>query len=230
MGDPFDRSISLAFELVLQHHLDPWAIDLAKFSSLYIKRAKKERIDLVVAGKILYMAWKILNMQSYDVIINAEEVPSWDEYEEEQPSKMVVDEVPIVEPVRRRVNRRVSLIELIEAFDRARKEAEEYQVLEKLRRKERARILAEAQTRMHRSVHEEHFEDEIREVWKRIRKFNGRAIPLSNLCNFEDEEDRIITFVAVLHLANDGKIRIYQRKFPFGKIYVRCWDWKKRLG
>jgi len=236
MEDPFDKSIALAFELVLQQRLDPWAIDLAKFSSLYIKRAKKENVDLVVAGKILYMAWKILNMQSQDVRISAEESEqmqeeiSWDDFaiedwqvDEQSYTRMVVDgkRIPIIEPVRRKADRRVSLIELIEAFDLARKEAEEYQLLEKLRKKERERILREAQNRMKGSVHEEHFEEEIEKMWKRIQRFNGRAIPLKNLCNFNNKEERLTALIAVLHLASDGKIRVYQRRFPFGMIYVR---------
>ncbi|HEC80922.1 MAG TPA: hypothetical protein ENI42_00645 [Thermoplasmatales archaeon] len=241
VDNPFDKSIALAFELVIQQKLDPWAIDLVKFSSLYLDRARKEKIDLVIAGKILYMAWKILNMQSYDVMVNAQsmessasddETLSWDDltfdewYSDDETfsyTKMVVERqrLPIVEPVRRKAARRVSLIELVEAFDKARKEAEEYQLLESLRRKERERILREARKRMRGTVHEENFEQDVRRVWERIQQFNGRAIPFSSLCNFEDRNERITTLLALLHLAQDRKIRVYQRKFPFGKIYVR---------
>jgi len=241
IDNPFDKSIALAFELVIQQKLDPWAIDLVKFSSLYLNRAKKEKINLVVAGKILYMAWKILNMQSYDVMVNAEKSDngeggedeiSWDDlaidewYSDDETysyTKMVVDKqrLPIIEPVRRKAARRVSLIELIEAFDKARKEAEEYQLLERLRKKEKERILREARSRMKGTVHEEHFEQDVEKVWKRIQQFNGRAIPFNALCNFENKDERIATLVALLHLAQDRKIRVYQRRFPFGKIYVK---------
>ncbi|RLF61532.1 MAG: hypothetical protein DRN16_03610 [Thermoplasmata archaeon] len=241
VDNPFDKSIALAFELVIQQKLDPWAVDLVKFSSLYLNRAKKEKIDLVVAGKILYMAWKILNMQSYDVMVNAqrmespspnEEALSWDDlpfdewYSDDETysyTKMVVDKqrLPIVEPVRRKAARRVSLIELVEAFDKARKEAEEYQLLEDLRRKERERILKEARKRMKGTVHEENFERDVERVWKRIQQFNGRSIPITSLCNFEDRNDRITTLLALLHLAQDRKVRVYQRRFPFGRIYVK---------
>ena len=52
----FDRSIALAFELVMKQHLNPWDIDLVKFSTIYLNRAKEEKIDLITAGRIIYMA------------------------------------------------------------------------------------------------------------------------------------------------------------------------------
>src|SRR4030043_207185 len=45
--DPFDRSIALAFELVLNNQFNPWGIDLVSFSTLYIKRAKEAKINLI---------------------------------------------------------------------------------------------------------------------------------------------------------------------------------------
>ena len=64
IDNPFDRSIYLAFDLVLQQQLNPWDIDLVGFSSMYLKRAKQEKIDLMIAGRIIYMAWQVLRLQS----------------------------------------------------------------------------------------------------------------------------------------------------------------------
>lgn len=246
IDNPFDKSIALTFELVLQNHLDPWAIDLAKFSSLYIERAKKEEIDLVVAGKILYMAWKILNLQSYDAVLRAEgedkkEEIEWDDLpldewwfgEEADYTRMIVskENPPLKEPVRRKPIRRVSLMELIEAFDRARREAEEYMKLEKIRKEARERIVREARERMKGTVHEEYLEDEIERIWKRIRSMDGKRIAFSKLDKFRNRDNKINAFIAILHLANDGKIRIYQDEFPFGEIYIeRCVDGEKKQG
>ena len=70
--NPFDRSIAIAFELVMQQHLNPWDVDLVSFSTLYMKRAKEEKIDLMTAGRIIYMAWKILKLQSNDLVVTME--------------------------------------------------------------------------------------------------------------------------------------------------------------
>ena len=69
---PFDRSIYLAFDLVLHQQLNPWNIDLVQFSSLYMRRAKEEKIDLLIAGRIIYMAWKVLHMQSDNLVVHME--------------------------------------------------------------------------------------------------------------------------------------------------------------
>ena len=43
--DPFDRSIAIAFELVMNQHLNPWDLDLVSFSTMYLQKARKEHID-----------------------------------------------------------------------------------------------------------------------------------------------------------------------------------------
>ena len=72
IDDPFDRSIAIAFELVMKQHLNPWDIDLVNFSTMYLKRAKEEKIDLITAGRIIYMAWKVLKLQSDNLVVTME--------------------------------------------------------------------------------------------------------------------------------------------------------------
>ena len=238
ISDPFDKSIAIAFELVIKQHLDPWNIDLVKFSTLYLKRAKEEKIDLVTAGKIIYMAWKVLKLQSDELVEYMEktrnieqepfgwdDLPLFDDWSFDNDfgyTKMVTKkEIPFIEPVRRKAERRVTLIELIEAFDQARKEAERYQLLEKLRREEREKLEKFARERMKGRLHEETLEEDIKKVWSKIKQLNGKAIPLRKLYKPGDKEEFIKTLVSILFLAYENKIRIYQRKFPYGEIYLR---------
>ena len=238
ISDPFDKSIAIAFELVIKQHLDPWNIDLVKFSTLYLKRAKEEKIDLVTAGKIIYMAWKVLKLQSDELVEYMEktrnieqepfgwdDLPLFDDWSFDNDfgyTKMVTKkEIPFIEPVRRKAERRVTLIELIEAFDQARKEAERYQLLEKLRREEREKLEKFARERMKGRLHEETLEEDIKKVWSKIKQLNGKAIPLRKLYKPGDKEEFIKTLISILFLAYENKIRIYQRKFPYGEIYLR---------
>ena len=55
IDDPFDRSIAIAFELVMKQHLNPWDIDLVNFSTMYLKRANEEKIDLITAGGEIFL-------------------------------------------------------------------------------------------------------------------------------------------------------------------------------
>jgi segregation and condensation protein A len=81
----FDRAIAATFELVIDEQLDPWDIDLVSFARLYLKKIKKEGvIDLITAGRIILMAWKVLRLQSdYIVTIldqkEPEPEPLWDD-------------------------------------------------------------------------------------------------------------------------------------------------------
>ena len=48
---------------------------------------------------------------------------------------------------------------------------------------------------------------------------NKEKILFEKLLNSGDEQDKVQTFLPILHLANDGKLNIHQKK-PFEKIYL----------
>jgi segregation and condensation protein A len=236
--DPFDRSIYLTFDLVLNQNMNPWDIDLVGFSSLYLKRAKKEKIDLIIAGKIIYMAWQVLRMQSDNLVINMEtkeenidqgfgweDIPTatWlandDDYSYTN-LLMKMPEPPLVEPLRRDATRKVTLIELLNAFDEVRKESEQYQLLDDLRREERIALELKARKAMKGSAHEDHLEEDVAMIWKRICKFPKKSLHFSELCPNDDPEDRIMVFLSILFLAYEKKILVHQKRFPYGEIYI----------
>ncbi len=238
IDNPFDRSIAIAFELVMKQHLNPWDIDLVNFSTMYLKRAKEEKIDLMTAGRIIYMAWKVLKLQSDDLVVSMKkqeeeyepfgwgDIPSemWlskdDEYSY---TNLVINmpESPLDEPIRREANRKVTLIELVEAFDNARKESEEYQLLEKQRKEERERLSELARKRMKGTAVEDHLEEDVKAVWEKINKFPKKTISLLDLCEQKGREELIKVLMSVLFLAYDNKVLVYQKRFPFGKIYIK---------
>jgi segregation and condensation protein A len=64
LGDPVDESIRSVFSLVIENGIDPWDIDLSEFVRLYSAKVAENRFDMIVAGKLMLMAWKVLRMQS----------------------------------------------------------------------------------------------------------------------------------------------------------------------
>lgn len=236
--DPFDRSIAIAFELVINQHFNPWDIDLVDFSTMYMKRAKEEKIDLMTAGRIIYMAWKILKLQSDNLVVSMEEketeyepfewgdIPSemWftkdDEYSYTN-LVMKMPEPPIKKPVRRESKRKVSLIELLDAFDHARKESEEYQLIEMQRKKERKRLDMLSKKRMKGTAHEDHLEEDIQNIWKKIKDIDKKTMTLNDICRAENREEMIKALMSVLFLAYDNKVLVYQKRFPYGKIFIK---------
>ena len=235
--NPFERSITIAFELVMRQHLDPWDIDLVNFSTMYIKRAKEEKIDLITAGRIILMAWKILKLQSDNLVVSVEEnqeneeifdwnnLPTemWLENDQDYSYTnliMKMPEPPLYEPVRRDSKRKVTLIELLEAFNQARTESEKYQFLEQQRQDERERLRIKSRKRMIGTAHEDNLEEDVEAIWKKIHTLNKKTVSIIDLCDTKNRDEFIKTLISVLFLAYDNKIKVYQRKFPYGKIFI----------
>ena len=236
--NPFDRSIAIAFELVMQQHLNPWDIDLVSFSTMYLKRAKEEKIDLMTAGRIIYTAWKILKLQSDNLVVSMEnkgetyEPFGWGDIPTEMYLTnddaysytnlvMNMPESPLEEPLRRDAKRKVTLIELLDAFDQARKESEEFQILDQQRREERERLAERARKRMKGTAHEDHLEEDIQTIWKRIKNHSNKTLTLMDLCEKKGKEELIKVLMSVLFLTMDNKVAVYQKRFPYGKIFIK---------
>jgi segregation and condensation protein A len=233
--DPYDKSIAITFELAIDKHLNPWDIDLDIFAQEYIKRVKEhDDLDLVTAGRIIVMAWTILKIQSDIVLSNAENMDIEEEEMWSEPSgDWFTNDVdynytariiqgrtpPIQEMVRRKGDRPVTLIELVGAFEEARKEAEILKVLNEQRRLQRERDRVLYKSHINDNMHKEDLEAEINLVYERICKFNGQPIPFSDLCESSDE-NKISTLISSLYLANRRQINIWQPDFPYGRIYI----------
>jgi len=238
--DPFDRSISLAFELVLDQGMDPWAIDLVRFTSLYMDRVKQgAQIDLITAGKLLHMAWSILRMQSEKLRQSAEPPPEPEPEEMGWDDLPTMDEIPsdvdaaynervlqanpddlLDEKVRHKGDRKVTLMELVEALESARREADARAALVEKRETEKANRSAARTRKAEGAAHREDTEGDIREVWERILGQNGVPIPITSIQE-KSKEDMVKTLVSILFLARANKIRIWQDNFPYGMIYVQ---------
>lgn len=236
--NPFDRSIAIAFELVMQQHLNPWDIDLVSFSTMYLKRAKQEKIDLIIAGRIIYLAWKVLRLQSNNLVENVES--SQETYEPfgwgDIPTEMYLTnddaysytnlvmsmpEPPITEPMRRDPKRKVTLMELLDAFDLAKKESEQYQLIEQQRAEERDRLSMLARKRMKGTAHEDHLEEDIQSTWDKIKENSNKTMTLDSICKKHSREEYIKILMSVLFLAMDEKIIVYQKNFPYGHIFIK---------
>lgn len=241
--DPFDRSISLAFELVLDQGLDPWAIDLVQFTSLYMERVRAgEKIDLLTAGKLLHMAWSILRLQS-DKLREAAEPPppepepepewGWDDLPDlaDLPSDVDQaynervlgaprDQSILDEKVRHKGDRKVTLMELVEALEEARREADLRAELVEKREAEKQLRRSTGRGRAQNAAHREDQDADIAEVWERILGKNGVPIPITDIQE-RTRDDMVKTLVSVLFLARAQRIKLWQENFPYGMIYVQ---------
>jgi hypothetical protein len=190
------------------------------------------------AGRIIYMAWKVLKLQSDNLVVTMEtqeeqyEPLDWGDIPTEMwLSKddaysytnlvMNMPESPLDEPLRRNAKRKVTLIELLDAFDLARKESEEHQLIEKQRQEERESLAEKARKRMKGTAVDDHLEEDVEAVWRRIKNLPKKTVSLINICENNGREELIKILMSVLFLAMDNKVLVYQKKFPYGKIYIK---------
>src|SRR2546427_6569313 len=183
--DPFEKSVVAAFELVLERQMDPWEINLVPFTKLFLDKVKKDgSVNFVTAGKLVFMAWSILKLQSDRVLVNAtpapaEEAPAdWEFAGLQEPEDLDFNEavlaagrVPIAEAIRRTGRRAVTLMELMDAFDEACRDAEAQLELNALRE---AAVKAFAPN-FHDKGHTEDLSEDIGLTWNRPRRLHRTA-------------------------------------------------------
>jgi segregation and condensation protein A len=228
--DPFEKSIVAAFELVLERHLDPWEINLVTFTKLFLDKVKKDgAVNFVTAGKLVFLAWSILKMQSDKVLLDAmpPEAPpegdGWDLDMFRDPADLDYNQLvltgsatPLTEAIHREGRRAVTLMELMDAFDEARREADIQMQLNALREQ----AIRKFAPNFHQKVHSEDLTEDIALTWARIAQFNGEPIPLRQL-TVGDAWDEVTIFMSLLFLAHLEKVKLWQKDFPHGEIYVK---------
>lgn len=237
----FDRSISITLELVVGNQLDPWDINLVKFSSLYLKRVKEEgEVDFVAAGRIIFMAWTILKVKSDDLLSRSQppqpaqaENPldsvgvdgEWMERQEDFDYTSAVlsrDEPPIEEMVWRKGARPVTLLELVGALETATRDSETMEILRTEHEKERARLNVLKERKVQGMIHPDDLEEEIAQTLSRLAALapGGDRVLFSAITGGSSTDGRLTTFVSLLFLAHEGKVRIGQDEFPRSDIWV----------
>ncbi len=228
--DPFEKSVVAAFELVLEKQMDPWEIDLMQFTKLFLDKVRKDGVvNFVTAGKLVFLAWSILKLQSDKVLLEAQppeaESPDsgWDldlyrDPEDLDYNQLILDgaRMPLNEAIRREGRRAVTLMELMDAFDEARREAEIQMQLNALREQAIKRFAPN----FHQKVHGEDLTEDIGLTWGRLTQFNGGPVPLRSLVA-GSVWDEVTVFMALLFLAQLQKVKLWQKEFPHGEIYVK---------
>lgn len=236
--DPTDKAIALAFALVLEEHMDPWSIDLVRFSTLYAQRVHDEdEVDLITAGRLLAMAWTILLRQTEGLLERAQppdpEPDAWDMPWDSVPASwgaaaddpdvqfthrvLANREPPLSESVFHQGNRRVTLYELVEALEDARREAEVRIRLTEERAKARAEIKGQTQQNM-KKIHKEDLEAEISDVRARLVRVRGEV----TFAALHDgtREDWLTVFISCLFLSRANMVELRQEAFPVSPILV----------
>ena len=229
--DPFQKAMALLFELVMEEEFDPWEIDLVKFTQSYLERVQTDgAVNFAIAGRLVYMAWSILYLQS-EAILKAREdgvtLPTGDPLETspvddgylpllETPEAVDVtstilgsmDAPPLLEMVRHPETRPVSLLELVRAFGEAEVDARRAVHIQELR----DRLREEQRAPPELLVHGDLPEHDLVDTWEAaLRHPIDQPFPLLDLWNPLSGRDRLVAiFLAALFLARERSVDLRQ--------------------
>lgn len=234
LPEGFNRDIAIAFELVTQNHLDPWDLDLSKFAEMYLKEAKERGVDIVTAGRIILMAWTVLKLQSDEVASKAiirsaeptelgwEDIPDWgfnDDQMDFNDRIFALPKAPIDEKIRHKGDRRVTLMELLNAFEEVHTEAQQRLEINEMKLAARLQLRRRMRGRIGGMMHTEDVQAEMSETWTRILDYPAMPVPFSSLYE-RQPMDLVQTFASILALTKAGRIEVVQPDFPRGEIWI----------
>jgi segregation and condensation protein A len=242
ISDPFQKATALLFELVMDSEFDPWEIDLVKFTQAYLDRVREDGdVNFAIAGRLVYMAWSILYLQSVEVLRNRESpepapgpddpgaataddgyLPMLETPEAVDVTSAVLgsaDPPPLLEMVRHPETRPVSLLELVRAFGEAEVDARRTLRIQELRERLREEQRAPPEVLVHGDIPERDLED----TWEAaLRHPMGEPFSLLDLWNPLSGRDRLVAiFLAALFLAREQAVELSQEILGSSPVLVR---------
>lgn len=204
----------IIYDLINTEQLDPWDIDICLLSQKYLDRVRElEEANFFISSKVLLAAAILLRIKS-EILLN-HELPSLDAilFGKKEDKKYTQERIELDEDVPSLVAKtplprfkKVTLEELMKALSKA--------IITENRRIKKI-VLAKQQefeTGLFLPKHNINLKDKIKEVHDKLREvFKTRETRLgfSELAGPSDEE-RIATFVPLLHLDNQHKVWIEQ--------------------
>ena len=197
LDDPFDRSVALVLSLVKDQELNPWNIDLSTFLKVFTKRVRSEsdKLNLPACGRLIRMAWEVLNQQAivlFDRVQNMDQEDDWEDdidfgwesdYDDQDylfTTSILEGDVEQLLPslfderIRRDEGRPVTLGELLSAFKDAAEDAEELKIKEQNRIAHQAE-LGDYLNNVGSRMHNEDLEGDIYRCWTALRNACQKA-------------------------------------------------------
>jgi len=210
-------------DLIKSEQMNPWDIDISLLAKRYLERIKELKdANLFVSGKVVLASSILLKIKSHKLV--TEEIFKFDNKmnppEEYQELEELLNGAPspgydlpqltIKTPMPRK--RKVTLNDLMSALQKA------------LEVNQRRNLRGEALTQTDVKIPEKKIDISklILDVYNQIIDFfktKKEGLTFSKLVNSPKKEDKILTFVPLLHLDNQEKINLEQKEH-FGEISI----------
>lgn len=220
---------ALIYDLINSEQLDPWDIDISLLAQKYLERIRNlEEANFFVSSKVLLAASLLLRIKS-EIVLN-QDLPALDELlqgkkEEKRyaQERIELDEdVPFLIPRTPLPRfRRVTLEELMRALDTA--------IKTETRRIKREILFRQQEREIGIALPKRSFnlQDKIRDLYRKLEHiFSTREgkLAFSELTATHTREERIVHFVALLHLDTQQRVWLEQERH-----FEEIWIWLKSL-
>jgi len=210
----------LIYNIVSYEGLDPWDIDIIKLTDSFLKYIEgMKTLDFRIPAKVVLVAAILLKLKS-DILspLKVEGTEYYpvsmkmlDEYEQ---IKLELENMELKPPMERRVKRKVTIDELIDALRKAMKVK---QKKERIRRKLGKRIRAEI-------GEEEDIELRIKNLMSDIdlllSKLKADKVMFSKIVTKWERDEIVRYLMPLLHLSSRGKVAAEQKEF-FKEIFIK---------
>lgn len=223
---------TIIYRLIKEENMNPWDVDVSLLTKKYITMLKKlKKMDFRVSGKIVLAAAILLKIKSnrlvgedigeLDRLIASAENRDEDfgedfydqlerEYDQMYPGGAIAKEPRLIPKTPQPRTRKVSIYDLMEALDTA---------LEVKKRRVMRTIPARKIVIPEKS---KDITEVIREVYDNIVALiakGTKSLFFNQLIPSQSKEDKVMTFIPLLHLTNEERIDLKQKQH-FGPIEV----------
>ncbi len=221
---------SIIYELIKTGEIDPWDVNISVITKKYIDTVKKlEELDFRLSGKVLLAAAMLLKIKSnrlmgedlahLDSLLSQKEEET-EIFEEPSPNLTEQEKADLIPRVPQPRKRKVSVYDLVNALEQA---------LEVKRRRLMSNMPV---TNIEIPKKTRNITAVIGEVYNKIRIFFAQnkkpGLTFSQLIPSDSKEDKVYTFVPLLHLDSQRKIDIFQYQH-FGEIGITLRQTEKEI-
>ncbi len=225
---------TILYDLVRTEQMDPWDIDISLLTQKYIELVKQlKQMDFRISGKVLLAAAILLKIKSnrlvgedldaLDRLISASEQGDEEAFFdvlEETRGEADAEKARLIPRTPQPRKRKVSIYDLVDALQQA---------LEVKKR----RVLSGAPITQF-EIPKKGIEITlvVRDIYKKIKDFfvlHKRAkLTFSNLVPSQNKEDKVYTFIPLLHLTHERRIDLWQYEH-FGEIEIELLKTKRQV-
>jgi segregation and condensation protein A len=220
---------TIIYDLIKSEELNPWDIDVGSLANKYLTAIKQlKEHNFFISGKVILASSillriksdKLLNEQIADfdsILYPPEEDLLSDDSEDDYKYLYQKEAPPLLLKTPQTRKRQVTLNELMKALEKA-LEVDERR---RIRRIYEEPLIQEAV--LPKQVY--NISDLIRSIYEKIVYLfaEKKVLNFTDLLESDTKDDKVMTFIPLLHLYGQQKIELHQEK-PFGEIKITITD------